>query len=308
MSLGAEQAGATIVWAGNHWRFAVDVHRRVHPEATVVCQDLRQADFTVLRDLGVEAIVAGPACQGHSQAAQPGRAQPGRAQRKGVRRTHDEYRSTAWAVIDAVECVEPRLVLVENVPQFRDWRLYPAWRWALQTMGYAVTEQVLTASRWGVPQRRQRLFVVAVRGRHGVQQLEDPDVPEPPIGPCIEWDVGPWHPVSRKSKAVRARVRKGRASHGERFLTQHVSNHPGVGLHEPIRTVTTQDQWAAVKGYRMRPLTVRENLRAMSFPDSFEAYFPASANRTDIIRAIGNAVPPVLVAGVLGAVRAQTGI
>lgn len=82
--------------------------------------------------------------------------------------------------------------------------------------------------------------------------------------------------------------------HGARFLTQHTSDHSGLSLEESIRTVTTKDQWAIVDGDRYRPLTITENLRAQGFRDDY--LFPEDATRKDIIKGIGNAVPPPMAA------------
>lgn len=80
----------------------------------------------------------------------------------------------------------------------------------------------------------------------------------------------------------------------------------GVGLHEPIRTITTKDQWAVVDGDRYRPLTVRETARAMGFRDSYS--WPSSATRKDAIRGLGNAVcPPVARAAVAAVMEAIGG-
>lgn len=277
MTEGATRAGARVVYAANHWPLAVEAHAANHPGAHHECQDLRQADFRALPD--IDLLLAAPACQGHSRASQSKR-----------RAYHDALRSTAWAVIDCCDLKEPRVVLVENVPEFLGWRLYPAWKLALESMGYAVSENILLASRLGVPQRRRRLFVVATRSRAPLVLRLDEAEDEPPFGPCIDWHLGSWRPVASKSAAVQARVARGRERLGYQFLTQHVTNHPGVGLDEPIRTITTKDQWAVVDGDRMRPLTARENLRGMGFPESYRV--PARATRKDMIRGVGNAVCP----------------
>ena len=66
-------------------------------------------------------------------------------------------------------------------------------------------------------------------------------------------------------------------------------------LDQAIRTITTKDQWAVVKGNLYRPLTVRENARLMGFPDSYT--WPDDAKRCDAIKRLGNAVcPPVATA------------
>jgi DNA (cytosine-5)-methyltransferase 1 len=71
----------------------------------------------------------------------------------------------------------------------------------------------------------------------------------------------------------------------------------GVPLSEPIRTVTTKDQWAVVDGALYRPLTLRENARAMGFPDAWR--WPEGATRGDVVKGLGNAVPPGLARAVL---------
>lgn len=279
---GAEQAGARVVWAANHWPLAVEAHAANHPRVEHVCQDLRQADWSKLP--AYDLLLASPACQGHSQAAQPGRA---RSACERVR--HDALRSTAWAVVECADVTEPRAIIVENVPDFLRWRLYPVWREALVRLGFIVQERTIVASRLGVPQRRARLFVFATRRPI---DLGLPATDEPAFGPCVDPDAGGWRPVARASAAVQERIRRSRARLGEhRFLTQHTRDHFGVSLSEPIRTITTKDQWALVDGDAYRPLTIRENARAMGFPDSYR--WPA-ATRRDVITGIGNAVcPPV---------------
>jgi DNA (cytosine-5)-methyltransferase 1 len=287
---GAEQAGARVVWAANHWPLAVQAHAANHPRTRHVCQDLRQADWFALP--AYDVLLASPACQGHSQASQPRR-----------RRYHDAMRATAWAVVDCADATEPRAVIVENVPDFTRWRLYPRWRGALEDLGYRVTETVVCATAAGVPQRRRRVIVIGVRGRRGVDLGLAPARTEPAFGPHVQWRAGDWRPVRGATEAARARMRRGRARCGPRFLTQHVTNHPGVPLCEPIRTITTKDQWAVVRGDVYRPLTIRETARAMGFDDAYS--WPACTRR-ETITGLGNAIPPPLaraaiarVAGVL---------
>ena len=278
-TIGAELAGVRVVWAGNHWLKAVEVHELNHPHVLHLCQDLHQADWSLLPSY--ELLLASPACQGHSSAAQPARKAGGR-----VKSFHDAYRASAWAVVDCVEVTRPKALIVENVPEFRRWALYPRWRACLQDLGYLLQEKRIVASHLGVPQRRSRLFVVGTRC---TVDLELPFSEEPGFGPCVDWDAGEWRPVRGASEAVQARIRSGR-QHGDRFLTQHVTGHKGVPLHEPIRTITTKDQWAVVKGDLYRPLTILENQRAMGFPDEYR--WPPGWTRRTKITGLGNAVCP----------------
>lgn len=275
-SVGAEQAGAEVVWAANHWPLAVEAHAQNHPRTTHVCQDLRQADWTKLPEYDV--LLAAPACQGHSTASQPKR-----------RAYHDPRRATAFAVVAAADITEPAAIVVENVPAFRRWRQYKHWCAMLREIGYTLSEHRVRASHYGVPQRRDRLFVVGVLDDERKVRLPSTGE-EPAFGPCVEWNAPGWRRVRSATLKVRERIDKGRRNHGRTFLTQHVTGHPGVSLDEPIRTITTQDQWALVDGDHYRPLTLRENARGMSFPDHYT--WPKTAKRRETITGIGNAVPP----------------
>lgn len=278
----AESVGVRVAWAANHWPLAVEAHRANHPNVLHACQDLRQADWTDLPEY--DMLLAAPACQGHSQCSQPRR-----------REYHDAMRATAWAVIDCAEATCPRSVIVENVPRFKRWQLYPLWREALVMLGYHVQELDVHASAFGVPQRRRRLLVVATRKsiRIALPQRRH----EPAFGPCIEPDVDRWLLVANASPNVQARIATGRARCGRRFLSQHTTDHQGVPLHEPIRTITTKNQWLLVDGDRYRPLTVRELARGMSFRDSYT--WPETASRVECIQGLGNAVPPKMAAPII---------
>lgn len=281
---GATQAGAHVVWAANHWPIAVATHAANHPETQHECQDLRQADWTKLPQF--DLLLASPACQGHSEASQPKR-----------RAFHDEMRATAWAVVDCADVTEPRAIVVENVPQFPEWRLYPSWRNALERIGYTLQEHVLVATDFGVPQLRRRLFIVATRKpvalsfpRLGVA---------PAFAPCVDWSAGGWRPTSEATPGAQARFAKARARIGKTFLSQHVTGHPGVPLDEPIRTITCANQhWTIVDGDRYRYLTPRELARGMSFADTYRI----GGTTAEQTKQIGNAVPPLMAAGVVARV------
>lgn len=281
-TIAAEQAGARVVYAANHCPLAVEVHAANHPGTVHVCQDLRQADFTKLP--AFDLLLASPACQGHSSASQPNRVPK-----------HDADRATAWAVIDCAEATLPKAIIVENVLRFRkEWTLYPIWKSALRALGYHLTELVITASRHGVPQRRTRLFIVATR-RPAVNELlplhdaANRRAIEPAFAPCVEWDAGEWRPIDEASEDAQGRFYTAIHNHGPRCFSQHVTNHPGVGLDEPLRTVTTKDQWCALRDGLYRPLSPREYARAMGFPEDFRL---PDVSRTDQVRGLGNAVSP----------------
>lgn len=286
-SEGARQAGLQVVWAANHWRAAVDMHAANHPDTAHACQDLHQADWTQVP--GHDVLLASPACQGHTRA------------RGKERPHHDATRSTAWAVVSALECHRTPLAVVENVPEFQRWALFPAWCEALHALGYAVAPHLIDAADHGVPQHRVRLLLVLTRSTYPLQ-LTLPRREHVPAARIVDFDAGRWSQVNRvgRSPATLSRIATGRASHGARFLTAYYGNERGGrSLARPIGTITTRDRWAVIDGDRMRMVSVPEARAAMGFPATYR--LPDRAK--DAMHMLGNAVCPPMVADVLSALR-----
>lgn len=289
LTLGAEQANVPVLWSANHWPLAVATHQLNHPQTQHVCQDLKQADWTTLP--AYDLLLAAPACQGHSPASQPRR-----------RLYHDALRATAMAVIDCADVTQPAALVVENVPAFTKWRLFDWWCDGLRKLGYQLDVRFLTASHFGVAQRRTRMFILATRPGVHVPALT-PSATEPPFAPLLETTVPDrlWTPVAAAPPAVRARIARSALRHGPTFLSQHTSDHHGVPLHEPIRTITTApSHWNLVDGDRYRALTGRELARGMGFPDSY--HWPATASAADVTKGLGNSVCPPVARAVVEAV------
>lgn len=276
-SEGARRAGVEVIWAANHWQQALDFHRLNHPDTEHSCQDLQQANFAKVPDH--DLLLASPACQGHSRA------------RGKERQEHDDMRSTAWAVVSAADIKRPQTVVVENVPDFIKWEAYSAWKLALECFGYKVTQQVIDAADLGVPQNRERMFVVANLGQ--AISIKQPRFKHRPIGPHIDWNWPRWSRVCDKVQATRERAAAGREACGERFVMPYYSSGSGKtgrSLERPIGTIVTKDRWAVVDGDRMRMLQVSEARAAMGFPVDY--ILPEA--KTTALKMLGNAVVPAV--------------
>lgn len=288
-STGAAMAGARVLWAANHWPVAVEWHAANHPDTLHACQDLQQADF---RDAPAhDLLLASPACQGHSRA------------RGTDKPHHDAQRATAWAVVTCAEVHRPPVVLVENVPEYAEWVLYPAWCAAMHALGYALSPMVVDAADHGVAQHRRRLFVVATRSRYPVA-LDLPKREPTPAARVIDFAAGRWSQVHRpgRSPATLARIAAGRRAHGERFVAPYYgsgSGETGRSLERPLGTITTRDRWAVIDGDRMRMLTADECRAAMGFP----AGYRLPTQHKAAVHLLGNAVCPPVAADLINAIR-----
>jgi len=290
-STGAHLAGVKVLWAANHWQAAVTAHASNHPDTIHVCQDLHQANF--LEAPAHDILLASPCCQGHSKARGKAHGNP----------QHDASRSTAWACVSALEAHLPPFAIIENVPEFLQWALYPAWQAAAEALGYALQPHIIDAADHGVPQNRVRMFIVLTRSKAPLNLQLDKH-PHASAHQIIDWHNSRWSHINRpgRSPATLARIHNGRRDHGQRFLTAYYGNeHGGRSIHRPIGTITTRDRWAVIDGDRMRMLNKDECRAAMGFPESYR--LPEQHRLA--VHMLGNAVCPPVARDIINAVRTQ---
>jgi len=290
-SEGARLAGMEPVFAFNHWDKACHYHKVNHPATHVECQDAHILDWSSLpaHDIGVFS----PACQGHSKA-------------RGVDKPrHDAMRSTAWAVVDYAE-FHAKPIVIENVPEFLDWDLYPAWKLALEIAGYQLSPHIVDAADHGVPQHRERVFIVITKTKHPLQ-LRLPKREHVAVEGFIKWDdTHSWTEIDKpgRSAATLERIRSGRERYGERFVAPFYGSGSGTtgrSVSRPIGTVTTIDRWAVIRGKHMRVLQPSENRAIMSFGD----HIVLPKVKREATHMLGNAVCPTVARDVLSALQAQ---
>jgi DNA (cytosine-5)-methyltransferase 1 len=204
-------------------------------------------------------------------------------------------------VVSALECHQPDAAIVENVPRFTAWKLYPAWCSALQALGYAVAPHIVDVADLGVPQHRERVFIALTRSQYPIQ-LQLPQREHVPAATILDFAAGKWSPIERKGRAAAtlARIGRGREQHGARFLSAfYGATKGGRSLSRPIGTITTRDRWAVIDGDRMRMLSVDEARKAMTFPP----HYRLPANGREAMHMLGNAVPPAAACDVICALK-----
>lgn len=283
-STGARMAGVNVVCALNHWPVAVATHAINHPEAMHVCQDIATVDPSSMPEHDI--MLASPSCVGHTRAR-------GREQKH-----HDAARATADDVLRFAEANRPRAVVVENVPELLQWARYRSWRMGWSDLGYRVSETIIDAADAGVPQHRRRVFVVASRTRRPIA-IPQPTAAHVTARECIDLDAGVWSPWAGWCEKTRVRCVSGRARFGETFLVAYYGSvEGGRSIDRPIGTLTTVDRYAVVRGDLARMLSVEEMVRLSSFP----ADYAFTGTKRDRVKQLGNSVPPMLAAHVIGSV------
>lgn len=177
LDLGFARAGFTPVFANDIDPFAVQTHNRLSevrdPEwreaarrfegHASVCGDVRVAAAN-LKEGMADIVIGGPPCQGFSVA---GRMDP-----------NDPRSRHVFDFLGLVAKVKPRAFVMENVAALarnRKWADIVANLKEMAALDYKVELVVLNASHWGVPQARERMFLVGVP-----QDGPDFTLPAPP--------------------------------------------------------------------------------------------------------------------------------
>lgn len=251
--LGFEDAGFTIVEAVERDRDCVATIRLNRPNWRVSEMDIRSYDPAV----EVDAITAGPPCQGYAAS--------------GPRNPADVRNALYREIVRITHKLRPRVVVVETVPgaatlkpQGRvhgfDRRIARAFR----GIDYKVRIVKLDLSVHGVPQIRTRIFIIAG------QDL---------IGDVI--------PTAAERSAVTAWITpRATALIRTDWKTRQRRVYPVDG---PAPTIDTGGRLAWVNG---QPLNLVELARLQTFPTGWRFCGSASS----IKRQIGNAVPPAFAA------------
>lgn len=154
----------------NHWPTAVRTHELNHPSVRHLCENLDSVDPRKVVAGNLDLLAASPECTHHSVA------------RGGVP-CSDQSRSTAWHVLRWMEAKLPAAVMVENVREFMNWgplganqrpmksrkgELFKSWVNSMRALNYNVDWRILNAADYGDATSRERLILLAVRGRHKV--------------------------------------------------------------------------------------------------------------------------------------------
>ena len=179
------------------------------------------------------------------------------------------------------------------------------WEAALNKLGYAVSPHVLDAADFGVPQNRERVFIMLTKSKAPIQlKLEKQE--HVAVDTVIDWDYHKWAKITPTSHvpATLARIASGRARFGDRFIAPFYgtgSGETGRSIHRPVGTLTTKDRWLVVDGDRCRVLQPHESRAAMGFPE--KTVMPAAKYLATFM--LGNAVVPAVPKVILPTLVAQ---
>lgn len=168
-STGIEQAiGRAVDIAINHDEMAIEMHKVNHPNTKHYIEDvwdINPIEATKGQPVGLAWF--SPDCKHFSKA-------------KGGKPVDKKIRGLAWMAVKWAKLVKPRIIILENVEEFKTWgplkadkdgNLYPdpdkkgqtfyTFVQALKRIGYEVQFRELRACDYGAPTTRKRFFMIA---------------------------------------------------------------------------------------------------------------------------------------------------
>ncbi len=304
LALGMEKAGFKHVLLNEFDANACQTLRLNRPEWNVVEGDVSGVDFTPWRGQ-VDFISGGFPCQAFSYAGKKG----------GL---NDTRGTLFFQLARAVNEVRPKVFMGENVKgllSHENGRTLDVIKNAIRELGYTLIEpRVLKAVMYQVPQKRERLILVAIRNDYANQvrfvwpspyrrvmtlndafragELYDTDVPPSPgqVYPDGKRRVMELVPEGGDWRDLPLEVQK-QYMGGSFYLGGGKTGMARrLSMDEPSLTLTcapAQKQTERCHPIETRPLTVREYARIQTFPDDWQFAGTLSAQ----YKQIGNAVP-----------------
>lgn len=192
---------------------------------------------------------------------------------------------------------QPRAFIAENVKglmTLHQGSIFKRVREAFEDAGYVLSYKLVNAANYGVPQKRERVFLVGIRKDLG-KTFEFPE----------ETTADNWVPLSVAVPELAIKDKKyyfsEKAVQGMKNAKNNMKRGLWQKLDEPCLTVTSHLAKVSINSRDpvllvdpekelYRRFTPREAARIQSFPDNFEF----AGSEGDAYRQIGNAVPPVL--------------
>ncbi len=323
LSLGFAAEGFRLIGHVEIDDAANQIYEANFPDSKRLGKDIRAISDKELRqwlsDYGeIDVVIGGPPCQGFSLAG---------------KRDPEDMRSQLYQnYAHIVSALQPKAFVMENVRLLTsmknaDGKLFIDCIWeAFSKAGYNVVRREVNACDYGVPQSRERVFLIGLRRdirrdftfpvgafadkekltfRDAASDLPPLESGETSADP-LHWSVAhPAHVIAWLKD-----VPEGHSAHEN----ENPSMRPPSGFNttykrirwdEPCSTISTN--FNMISGCRnvhpvsTRSLTIREAARAQSFPDEFAFVGKWGGVR----KAIGNAVPPILSAALAKAVYEQ---
>jgi DNA (cytosine-5)-methyltransferase 1 len=305
LDLGAHFAGFKTLLVSDIIPSYTETIKANLPHVSVYNDDAMDLTAEKIRSLAkiegdIDLIIAGPPCQAFSI--------------MGKRQSLDDPRGKLTIkYFELISGLKPKVFLFENVPGLMTVNHGEDFSNLLEFIeketGYQLYRTKLNASDFGIPQERERIFIVGFRPDILCESFSFPISATGPLHDKIPKKMPsryalegienlPNHVIRVHTDAVRKRFEavpqggRDRGSYSDRLRPDMPSGMVMIGS-------SAGGARPFIHPYEPRALTVRETARLQSFPDWYEF----SGSRTEQYRQVGNAVPPLLAYEILSAIK-----
>jgi len=313
LDLGFKKAGFDIVWANEYDKTIWETFEKNHPETQLDKRSIRDIKNDEL-PLNIDGLIGGPPCQSWSLAG-------------AMRGINDDRGSLFYEYIRVLKHLQPKFFLAENVKGIVSSAHKKEFNNILDLFleaGYKCKYEVLNACDYGVPQTRERVFIVGIRNDLDI----DFKFPKPLKEKVVLENIinGLEDAVPHKKGETPNTKIPNNEYHTGSFSTMFMSRNRRRELWEPSFTIQAGGRHAPIHPFsppmikvgvdkfefqgdfkEVRRLSVRECARIQTFPDDFIFYYN---NVNDGYKMIGNAVPVELAKhialAVLGSISSQS--
>ncbi len=280
MRLGFEQAGFEIVYSNDVDRYACHTYRTNFREIDEC--DIRKVNAESLPEFDV--LLAGFPCQPFSMIGK----------RDGL---NDPRGQLFNEVVRFLDARKPRAFVLENVKNLLKHDRGYTYKLIKSTLenaggGYTIFEHVLDSKNFGIPQHRERVYIVGIKNPHKAFPFPESSssLGKRHLRQILEKDVPDKYYLSQKYYEGLMAHKERHAAKGSGFgcevlNPEDVSNTILCGNMGRERNLI-QDRPVSINKWGVRKLTERECARLQGFPDSFK--IPVSV--TQAYKQFGNAV------------------
>lgn len=231
---------------------ATETAKRNHPTANILCKKIEDVSpdemLSVANVSTVDVVVGGPPCQGFSSL------RPSRGE--GL----EDPRNTLYKnFVKYVSVLRPRVFLMENVVGIlgaSSGALVHEMLAAFGKAGYSTDWRVMNSANFGVPQKRERFFLVGVRRNLGRAAI-----------PCFP---KPTHRFSGRVIGTR---------HKDRYVTNASHGEDAVTVSQAISDLPSLESGEAKTFYRSAPENHYQEQRRRDAPEIVTLHTAASHSR-----------------------------
>ncbi len=317
LSSGFESAGHKCLLGVDNNKDSLETFKLNHHSAKTIRKDIVNITKEDLKEIlgayfnKIGAVIGGPPCQGFSTI--------------GKGNAEDERNELPFEFIRMVKILKPKLVVLENVTGLLSKKNKPILDEILLSFkdaGYYTEVKVLSSDDFGVPQKRQRVFIIGAKKKKNIK-FPSPNVKKRTVNfalgkiqnyldagkPLLNHDIMDAAPGNDFDSKILEFIPEGKGIRYERDELKYLPGNLKLGVdwknmrENRFRQTRYQRMdgrsraftiLTAKKSYyhptKNRHLTVREAATIQSFPLDFVFIGGISSQW----RQVGNAVPPLM--------------